>query len=59
MTGTLTLSDLLTYAVSMVTQLISIMQSFFNFMTSNSALLWVMVASVVLLGLKLIRGLFN
>ena len=59
MTGTLTLSDLLTYAVSMVTQLIAIMQSFFNFMTSNSALLWVMVASVVLLGLKLIRGLFN
>lgn len=53
-----TLTQLLSDAASITTAVIDQMGEYLSFMTTNSALLWVFIGGVAMLGLKLIRGLF-
>lgn len=53
-----TLEKLLSDGGSLVTAVIGYMGDFLSFMTTNSALLWVFIGGVAMLGLKLVRGLF-
>lgn len=53
-----TLTQLLSDAADITTAVISQMGEYLSFMTTNSALLWVFIGGVAMLGLKLIRGLF-
>lgn len=53
-----TLETLLSDAGNIVTAVIGYMGDYLSFFTTNSALLWVFIGGVAMLGLKLIRGLF-
>ena len=57
-TATYTLENLLRDSSTILTTVMSQMTEWFGFFTTNSALLWVFIGGVVMLSLKLIRGLF-